>query len=142
MARERERVGGVRLLAQDRIAVFAGRAPQGKGVGDAAVDNGDDVEQHAGVRDLVVRATLEDLVDVHYATARGTPLKTSRSHAWLFHTARRHDRRVSVIGPLPLTTCQNSSQLTQSEAPHSQPSTVFRSAGSGAEMPTSHSFGT
>ena len=55
MAREREREVGVRLLAQDRIAVFAGRAPQGKGVGVAAVDNGQDVEQHARVRDLVLR---------------------------------------------------------------------------------------
>src|SRR5439155_15507780 len=70
------------------------------------------------------------------------PLKTSRNHAWLFHTARRHDSRVSVIGPLPLTTCQNSSQFTQSSAPHSHPSPLRRRSGSGTLIPTSQSFGT
>src|SRR5205823_3985383 len=97
---------------------------------------------------VVLRSLAEHVPDVHGAfrcyAAAGIPAKTSRTQAWVSHMAFRYRSRTDVMGPLPLTVVQNSSQSTHSGAPHSHLplSSAYRRAGSGTVIPTSHSFGT
>src|SRR5205823_14059858 len=69
------------------------------------------------------------------------PANASRIHACLSHMALRYASRTAVMGPLPLTTRQNSSQSGWDQI-HSPSCSSKASSGSGTEMPTSHSLGT
>src|SRR5207249_4572796 len=86
-----------------------------------------------------------DVPDQHRAptayAASGMPANASRTHAWVSHMVLRRASRTEVMGPLPLTTCQNSSQ-SGSDQSHSPASSLKASFSSGTEMPRSHSLGT
>src|SRR5436190_4818709 len=73
--------------------------------------------------------------------ASAIPAKASRTQAWVSHTIFRCASRTDVIGPLPPTTFQNSSQ-SGSDQSHSPFSSFQASVGSGTLIPRSQSFGT
>ena len=95
VAREREREVGVRLLAQDRVPVFAGRAPQRQGIRIAAVDGAQYVEQHARVRDLVLRDRREGQIFFDVGDPAG-PLAQSVTQDQLVVGQREQQRGARV----------------------------------------------